>query len=159
MPAPYSTTPMLAAYVGEEIDPNSIWPTAVKYLSATERADCALDFDNGLIKDAQGNAFDTRDAATLHSNVPRAIFVMDENGNFYASKYQAVGEFHHSSLVAGGEVAAAGELEVEDGVLKTISDKSGHYRPRLPFTDQAIDQLQQNGVDLQGVTRDFVGGP
>lgn len=159
MPAPYNTTPMLSAYVGEEVNPNPIWGTPVEYLSTTERAQYALTFVSSAIRDASGNLFDTGDAATVHSSSGRAIFVMDENGEFYASKYQMVGDFHHSSLVAGAAVAAAGELEVDNGALKTISDKSGHYRPRRPYTDQAIDCLTQNGIDLQGVTLDFVGGP
>jgi len=54
---------------------------------------------------------------------------MDADGTFYASMEQAVGEFHHSSLVAGDPVAAAGELDVGQGVLEALSDKSGHYRP------------------------------
>ena len=136
---PYGTTPMLSAYVGEEFSPNPVWgSSAVKYLSATDRAQYALTFVGGTIRDAGGNLFDTQDAATLHSATGRAIFVMDANGEFYASKYQMVGDFHHSSLLAGAPVAAAGELEVENGVLKAVSDKSGHYRPGRLYTDQAI---------------------
>src|SRR6267154_3673541 len=145
MPPPYGTTPMLSAYAGEEISPNPVWGnSAVRYLSATDRAPYALTFVGGTIQDANGNLFDTQAAATLHSASGRAIFVMDANGEFYASKYQMVGDFHHSSLLAGAPAAAAGELEVKNGVLKAISDKSGHYRPRRPYTDQAIDRLTQN---------------
>lgn len=159
MPPPYNTTPMLQHYAGEDVAPNAIWGTAVQYLSATQRATYALSFNGGLIHDANGNLFDTRNATSVHSSSPRAIFVMDLNGRFYASNDQKVGEFHHSSFLAGDAVAAAGELEVENGVLKTISDKSGHYRPRRPFGDQAIDQLRQIGVSLQGVTVDYGGAP
>jgi hypothetical protein len=159
MPPPYNATHILQHYVGEDVLPNPIWGTAVRYLSATDRAAYALSFSGGLIRDANGNLFDTRNATSVHSSSPRAIFVMDSNGTFYASNDQMIGDFHHSSFLAGGAVAAAGELEVENGVLKTISDKSGHYRPRRPFGDQAIDRLGQIGVTLQGVTVDYVGAP
>jgi hypothetical protein len=63
--------------------------------------------------DASGAPFDTSDASTVFSAEGRAIFVMDENGDFYASKSQQVGRFHHSSLAGGEPVAAAGEMKVE----------------------------------------------
>ena len=60
----------------------------------------------------------TRDASSVfRGGVGHAIFVMEKDGTFYASKYQRVGEFHHSSLVAGRPVAAAGEIGVVDGTL------------------------------------------
>jgi hypothetical protein len=85
-----------------------------------------MEFKDGKIYDANGRLFDTSTASTAHSGGGNAIFVMDANGNTFASKTQIVGEFHHSSLAAGQPVAAAGELRVEQGVLKAITDKSGH---------------------------------
>src|ERR1700730_1917283 len=155
---PYRETPMLPAYAGEHVPGNMIWDgSAVEYLTDAERAPYALTFRDGLIFDANGSLFDTTGAETLHSGPGRAIFVMDASGNFYASMDQKPGEFHHSSLVAGGPVAAAGELEVGRGGLKTISDKSGHYRPRLRYTEQAIAQLKRTNISLREVEFDFVG--
>ena len=93
----------------------------------------------------------------LGSGTGRAIFVMDEAGNIYASKVQEVGRFHHSSLLAGKPVAAAGELEIENGVLKTLSDKSGHYQPTREFTQQAIDSLRRQGADMSSMVTDTIG--
>lgn len=153
----FQTTPMKAAYNGENLPGNPIWAgSQVKYLTESERAAYKLEFRNGKIYDANGQLFDTGNAATAHSGDGRAIFVMDENGNFFASKHQAVGEFHHSSLAAGQPVAAAGELRVEQGVLQVISDKSGHYKPSSEFTRQALDSLNQNGIDTNKVVKDFV---
>lgn len=80
---------------------------------------------------------------------------MDGEGNIYASKYQRIGEFHHSSLVAGNSVAAAGELEVRNGILMLISDKCGHYKPEIEYLEQAMDVLQFQGVDVSAVIRNF----
>lgn len=155
--AKYKTTSMDDAYVGEHLPGNQVWGTPVKYLSETERAAYKLEVRDGKIYDSAGRLFDTRDAATAHSGGGRAIFVMDENGSFYASKYQQVGEFHHSSLAAGKPVAAAGEVSVENGVLKILSDKSGHYKPGSSFTQQAVDSLQGSGIDMRTVRTDFIG--
>jgi len=144
-------------YVGEDVPGNPIWGTPVKYLSESERAAYKLNIRDGKIYDSSGRLFDTSDASTAHSGGGRAIFVMDENGAFYASKVQQVGEFHHSSLAAGGPVAAAGEMQVDNGLLSVLSDKSGHYMPGRTFTQQALDSLERNGVDTSPVQKDFIG--
>ena len=84
-----------------------------------------------------------------------AIFVMDEFGNFYASNTQAQGKFHHSSFLAGKPVAAAGELKVENGVLKIITDESGHYWPTIELSDQAVKVLDAYGIDMTQVDIQF----
>ncbi|SDS90781.1 hypothetical protein [Bradyrhizobium canariense] len=151
----YQVTPMLARFAGEEIPGNRIWAgNAVRYLTPAERASYALTLRDGRICDAAGKPFDTRGSESLFSD-NRAIFVMDADGNFFASKDQKIGEFHPSSLAAGGPVAAAGELEVIGGVLKALSDKSGHYTPARRFTVQAIDRLKKNRISCQWVTLDL----
>ena len=55
-----------------------------------------------ILDERKGNA------STVFSGEGKAIFVMDENRDFYASKFQQVGRFHHSSLAGGEPVAAAG---------------------------------------------------
>jgi hypothetical protein len=154
----YETTPMNRTYLREDQPGNEVWGTAVRYLSESERSAYRLDFREGKIYDANGTPFDTRDAATVHSGDDRAIFIMDKNGNFFASKAHQVGEFHHSSLSAGESVAAAGEMEVEKGILKLISDRSGHYKPDQRFIRQAIACLELMGIDTASVLQERCGG-
>lgn len=157
---PYNVTPMLPQYAGEHLPGNAVWDgSMVEYLTEEQRAGYALLFRDGRIYDGSGNLFDTGNAATLHSDLGRAIFVMDASGDFFASRYHAVGQFHHSSLVAGGPVAAAGELQVVAGALTLFSDKSGHYRPRRRYTAQAIEHLSKSHISLGAVTFDLVGRP
>jgi hypothetical protein len=156
-PPSYNTKPMNPHFQGEHLPGNKIWRgKQVKYLSDAERSAYKLEIRNGKIYDANGQLFDTGDALSAHSGTGRAIFVMDEHGNFYASKKQIVGGFHHSSLLAGQPVAAAGELQVDKGVIKVISDKSGHYTPGRQFSQQAIDSLQRSGVDTSAVQTDYI---
>jgi hypothetical protein len=56
---------------------------------------------------------------------------------------------HHSSPIQGRDAAAAGELVTEDGVIRKVTDKSGHYQPTAKMTHQLIDRLQQQGVAMR----------
>ena len=73
---------------------------------------------------------------------------MDNEGNLYASTRQIVGQFHHSSFLAGQPVAAAGELQVKNGILEYITNSSGHYWPTREMTQQAVERLRQAGVQI-----------
>ena len=54
--------------------------------------------------------------------------------------------FRHSSFVAGRPVAAAGELTVDCGVLKAVSNRSGHYEPPPSCLQPVMDVLSRMGV-------------
>ena len=143
------TTDMNPRFVGEHVPGNQIWGgSGVKYLTDEERGAYQLSVKDGKLYDADGNLFDTSGAMTVHSGQGRAIFVMDENGNLYASNYQEVGAFHHSSLLAGDPVAGAGELQVSNGDIQVISDKSGHYMPGRRYTMQTVDYLRGLGLNI-----------
>jgi hypothetical protein len=52
---------------------------------------------------------------------------------------------HHSSPIQGGN-AAAGEMDVEKGVVRKVTDQSGHYRPTPEMTHQMVERMQDQGV-------------
>lgn len=87
----------------------------------------------------------------LFDGAPRAIFVMNAQGELYASTFQEARYMHHSSLSGGNDVAAAGELVVENGSVRGITSRSGHYRPEPKYTNQLITSLREMGFDLAGV--------
>lgn len=117
-------------------------------------------------------AFQTKQMQSLSPGgrgAGRAIFVMTTDGKLYAGdmhdEYTKGGAgdpnrgemkgwiFHHSSFLAGQPVAAAGELEFDDGGhLVSISNASGHYKPSSPFTVQVLRRFSQIGVDISGLT-------
>ncbi|KAJ6793740.1 IQ domain-containing protein IQM3-like [Iris pallida] len=74
------------------------------------------------------------------------IFVMSTSKNLYAGQKKK-GLFHHSSFLAGGVTLAAGRFTVEDGVLKSISAYSGHYKPSEENLNNFLNFLRENGVD------------
>ncbi|MBA9001813.1 WXG100-like domain-containing protein [Thermomonospora cellulosilytica] len=132
--------------------PNPVWRNrAVFYLNEVQRERLRIWVDDeGLIRDAKGRLFDTTQGETIVGGGAqgRAIFVMDKFGNLYASNIQAAGVFHHSSFLAGGPVASAGELRVVNGRLELISDRSGHYLPPPEFQDRVVEMLRQAGVTI-----------
>lgn len=137
-----------------ETDPNHpanpFRPRAVRRLSDAELENHRVYVDNnGLVRSARDDSiFDTRGSSThwAGSSGDRAIFVMDGNGNVYASKYQAVGDFHHSTLANGGPVAAAGEIRVIDGRVEALTNASGHYRPTADNMRQVVDEFGRHGT-------------
>jgi hypothetical protein len=145
-------------YDGEHIPGNQVWqtpPSHVDYLDMNRRRALRLEIRNGLLYTANGQLFDTRGGQTVWSGGGRAIFVMDQHGNLYASLGHSAGRFHHSSFLAGAPVAAAGELVVIDGVLQLLTDSSGHYRPERGHTLQAIDHLRRLGIPLSAAQVEF----
>jgi len=108
-----------------------------------------LRFGGGMIytDDACKVAFDTTESVTQFGGPGWAIYVMSPTGNLHASPH-SVGHRHHSSLLAGAEVAGAGEIKVLGGKLVHISNKSGHYAPGAAHLLQALFLLNKRGVDL-----------
>jgi hypothetical protein len=49
-----------------------------------------------------------------------------------------MGRFHHTSVVAGGDVVGAGEWIVRNGKLWKISANSGHYRLSIDFLHRSV---------------------
>ena len=155
----YKTKDMMIKYKGEHLDGNEQWkyvsPDAkVKYLTPEELGRTKLIFRDGKAYDAKGNLFDT-------SSAPggRAIFVMDAQGDFYASDKAREGYFHHSSFLSGNPVAAAGELESTEGILTAVSDRSGHYQPVPELMENAMKELEGKGVEMKYVLPDFERPP
>lgn len=90
---------------------------------------------------------DTKNMVTHFSGPGKAIFVMSQSGNIHVDSH-VVGHRHHSSLLAGAPVACGGELEVSNGTLKWLSNKSGHYAPNVDHLLQILHVLQKKFVPL-----------
>jgi hypothetical protein len=141
----YPSTPLLSKYISEET--GAIFGTSVKYLNAHERQAYKVTIQNGLLIDANGKPFDSRGASSAFGpSMGRAIFVMDQDGTLYVSNHQTQGKFHHSSFLAGAPVAAAGELAVENGVMKEVSRRSGHYCPTKKQLNAFLSEVTKQGA-------------
>ncbi|MBV9499841.1 MAG: hypothetical protein JO138_10750 [Acidobacteriaceae bacterium] len=108
--------------------------------------------------DAFTKPLDTKNMVTHFSGPGFAIYVMSEEGNIHVGSH-SVGYRHHSTLLAGTNVAGAGEVQIEKGKLVWISNKSGHYAPSAPHFLQVLHQLQKKGVDLSVVKVKYLQKP
>ena len=155
IPHKYSKTKEMDEMFLNEDDPNIHHPfwgsRTVKYLNDDELLDHELTVQNGKIVYANGEKsgqlFDTKNASSHQSGEGSAIFVMTPDGRVYASTYHSAGEFHHSSLSQGKEIAAGGELIVDNGVLKEVSNQSGHYQPSQEMNDQFLEEFKERGLE------------
>jgi hypothetical protein len=147
---PYETGGIQPEYVGEQYPGGPMGSPGVRYLSEADRERFRITVRDGLLYDPRGTLCDTSGGVSAFGPDARgrAIFVMDEHGNLYASRRQEFGVFHHSSLLAGGDVAAAGEFIVKDGRIELVTDRSGRYMPGRWQTQQFLDQLASQGVEI-----------
>ena len=101
-------------YVGE--DTKCVWqkltqcPPYVIYFNDTQKAAVALHVTNNLLYNVNNTLFDTSGADYAGATGTKAaIFVADANQNLYASNQSKLYLLHHSSLMSGQPVVAAGE--------------------------------------------------
>ena len=104
-----------------------------------------------------GGPFFGKTPSSAHSGAGYAIFVQDPQGQVYVGRHDiydpSTGKrgFHHSSFLAGAPVAAAGEMVVRNGVLQTVTPKSGHYQPTRAHMMNLNKQMQTHGIDTTRV--------
>ena len=125
----------------------------VRYFNEKERAAYKIEARDGKLWDAQGRPFDTSYGESHWSGAGKAITVMDGDGSLYASNSHLPGQFHHSSFLAGKPVAFAGEIEVQNGNLTWMSNKSGHYQPPKRSFEQFEATLVTGGIDPKKVEK------
>ena len=89
----------------------------------------------------------TADGVTHFSGAGYEIFVVSSDNEIHMADHK-IGKYHHSSLLGGKEVAMAGEMRVEGGVIQEMSGKSGHYRPTRENCVQFLHWLEKDGIPL-----------
>jgi hypothetical protein len=157
---PQSTTTIDPDFLGENIAENTddifgIPTNGVQYLTREQRETFRVFVRDGRIYSAlDGELIDT--TTDLTNPDRKAIFVMDDQGNFYLSPEQRVGIFHHSSFFSGGSVSGAGEIAIKDGQIIAVNRHSGHYKPSDELERQVLDQLEAQGIDMSQVRKDLM---
>ncbi|KAG6513398.1 IQ domain-containing protein IQM6-like [Zingiber officinale] len=123
----------------------------IKYLGPKEREayEVIIDDDDGKFLYRQSRqVLDTSDGP----KGAKWIFVLSTSKKLYVAEKKK-GTFQHSSFLAGGATSAAGQLVVEDGILKAVWPHSGHYRPTEKNFQEFMRFLEENNVDLTDVKR------
>jgi hypothetical protein len=55
---------------------------------------------------------------------------------------------HHTTPLSGEDVAGAGDIEFKNGVIESISNSSGHYKPKAVQLIQTLEELLKQGALL-----------
>ncbi|MDI1351175.1 MAG: hypothetical protein PSV35_00140 [bacterium] len=116
------------------------------FLTEQERAERRVIISNGQFK-KNGINFDT---SNMHSHKKEgfAAFTLNANGELSVFVHNQMRDrFAHSSMNAGVPVVAAGEIKIENGVLKGITTHSGHYRPSLFNVYRLLEHFNAQGID------------
>jgi hypothetical protein len=133
-----------------------------KYYNAEERAQSQIRIgQEGKLMTASNQPLDTTEKKAHmrleRPDFPEVGYVMSPEGNIHVFdggyKNSQDGRtsqgVHHSSPVAGGAVAAAGTLSTEGGVIREITDASGHYKPSADYTYQAVKRLHDQKAAME----------
>lgn len=154
----YGTAKLRKSFFGE--NKRCVWqssrrcPPYVNYYSIEDRVPLELHFKNNTVYSSEGNIIFDTSTAGMHSFVTgTAIFTMDPTGRIYASNEQVIFLLHHSSLLAGNPVAAAGEIKIVEGEIKSINTCSGHYWPSKNLTKQIEKALLNKGYEKNVTVR------
>ena len=97
--------------------------------------------------DPKNAEVDTTESVTHQSGPGFEIFAVDAKNEIHMASHK-IGKYHHSSLLAGGNVAMAGEMKVEKGKITYLSNKSGHYVPGAEALVQFLHFLDKDGVAM-----------
>lgn len=141
--APYKTKDMNSYYEPEQT--GAIFGTKVVYFTDAERENLKISIKNGKILNKKN----------IPMNVKKAIYVMGADGQIYIHPKPVNGFIHHSSILAGKPVAAAGEISIKDGVITLIDRVSGHYKPTPKYLNQIFNELKNQGADLTRVKKEY----
>lgn len=134
-------------YQKQQNDGILVEPAPFINLSPTERKAYETTCANGKLV-RNGHPLNTGFEKTLHSGEGYAIFVIGPNDDLYCGSHIG-GVFHHSSFLADGATAGAGEIKTDqDGKIIELSSKSGHYRPTNAQNLHTLHYFKDRGVDL-----------
>lgn len=125
----------------------------VFYKTPEERDPYRVVISNGLFykydkRKDEFNLFDTRTSIS-HSKPGYGAYIINAHYELYVfNHHNMVDRVAHSTIMNQADVIGAGEIEIEDGQLKTITSHSGHYRPTYENVRNVLGYFEQCGVDL-----------
>jgi hypothetical protein len=138
-----------SAYWSEVIDPEHKpghgRQGKVAYLVEAKRKPHIVRFDKDRLVVPATSVFKI---GVSSSTAGELIWVIDRDRKFYVG-IKAIGNFHHSSFLAGSQVLAAGSMVIASGYkILEVNNNSGHYKPDLAQLKLAAVVMRLQGADL-----------
>lgn len=124
-------------------------PTNVQYNNSEQMQAKHVSFEGGRATQ-NGEILTQRPRPNFYEPEPESIFVLSPDGKIYQD-YAEEGSLHHSSLLSGGAVLAAGNMKFVDGQVTEISNMSGHYKPGEVTLIHTLKALEQQGVNTYNI--------
>jgi hypothetical protein len=123
----------------------------VRYMGAKQRREYRVRISKGVLTEGESGApMDTAGMSSKFAGPGYGIFVLSPRGRLYVGQHK-IGVIHHSSFLAGKDVAGAGEIKIVDGRVEGITNKSGHYQPHYDHLRQTLKRLRRGGVAVDAV--------
>jgi hypothetical protein len=110
----------------------------IDYYSDAQLEACRIEIADGYLRKSSTHELVNTDSTK------RNLFVINLSKELYLEAFKD--GVWHTSLSRGKPVFGAGLLQIEQGVLRSISFESGHYLPSLEQSFQSIQILQEKGV-------------
>lgn len=131
----------------ENIEDDSAHSLYVHFMRKQERLGHMLVVYKGSLMQ-RGVLFSTGSAMHLYvMDLYGNLFVRDSRAD-YTSIHDALFQYNHSSLNAGKDVICAGTIVVNNGVLREITNESGHYAPTAGNLAECLAELVNDGLDV-----------
>ena len=115
----------------------------LQYLQKKDRVSFELRFsmeDSRCHRGGSGNPHSS-------PNGEKEMYAIDGMELIYTANQPAkAGAFHHSSFLSGRPVLCAGEIELQQGMIRYIDNGSGHYKPTTQHLLDCIQVLKRCGV-------------
>lgn len=120
-------------------------PREVKYNEGKEKQNTLAVF----IENDSGQVVLQKNSFVSFNSSYDLLFVVDHAGRLYIEHARPF-FMHHSSILSGHPVFAAGMMEVsDDGIIKAISNQSGHYLPKT--SSLMVRYLLSKKIDLEKI--------
>jgi hypothetical protein len=126
-----------------------------KFLTPAQRDQNRAIVKNGEILQRQSDNSFTKVDTKLnisHQKDNYVAFVLNVQGELSLFNHFDMGDkIAHSSMNAQAAILSAGELKIQNGVIKELTAHSGHYRPFEKNIYEALKYLTQQGVDISQI--------
>jgi len=130
----------------------------VSFLNAGQRAEYRLHINKNGLFEQNKQLFDTGEYIS-HGKRGYASFTLNAYGELSVFNHHS--KVHrnekgqlltHSSMHAGRDIVAAGELKIENGKLVAVTAYSGHYDPTLFTMKRFLEYVSSQNVDISRTT-------
>lgn len=132
---------------GKYTDPVTKTKWNVKYYTSSELKQYEVIPRDNLLTNSSGKKISSEFDAEAMS-FEHGLFVIDKNYRMYLLPFEIRGTYHHSSLSRGDDIIFAGTAAFHNGILKELSNSSGHYKPSSQQTLVVLKQLSRRGINL-----------